>query len=794
MKNHSAKSSDELRREVAALRARLDEYEQRERNELPGVDDAFLQVVPDYLFRFDANGVCRDFWLPAGGSLHLNADEVLGASIHDIFDSDQCDSIMSAIHGVLTDGRVQILAEPSLFTGGSGLYVLRVAAYHDGDVLAVARDLTCQASVNQKIDSGNVDVWGMVESLSVPLLIARVSDGKVLYANRDLARLLLMELVQVYKEDATQIYVDTEELNAQIGRARRDKRGFQGEFRLRRRNGAVFTVLQSGRIVSFDGEEAVLATFIDISDRKLAQDHVLNQKILLQAIFDAVPDGMVVTDPRRRIIMCNPALTTMFGYVLEDLLGMTTKMLYKHREDYEVLGRRQKGDKEARFLSPRELTYRRKNGASFVGETVSSAFHDPEGKRLGYLMVIRDITDRKLAEEELRTAKEAAEAASRAKTEFLANMSHEIRTPLNGIIGFAEVLSLESRDEETRSYADIILNSGNRLLTTLNQVLDLAKLESDRQDVFPEPFDLREKIHNVATGLQALALENDLYVRLQLSDSPIMVNLDLRLVESILNNLISNAIKFTEQGGVTVEGNVISTAHGPRALLIVEDTGIGMSAEFLQQLFEPFSQESQGRNRNFEGTGLGLAITRRFVNIMGGSIDVQSAPGEGSRFRVELPVDDTVAIPTDDGITTPASPSLPPPSSADKARVLVIDDLAENAQYIATVLREHCVIDTASNSKDALALAAEGRYDLILMDINLGKSELDGVELLRKMREGGLSGQTPAIAITAYAMPDDEKKFLEEGFQHYLPKPFAPVELLAAVTAVLADAGDARHS
>jgi signal transduction histidine kinase/CheY-like chemotaxis protein len=368
--------------------------------------------------------------------------------------------------------------------------------------------------------------------------------------------------------------------------------------------------------------------------------------------------------------------------------------------------------------------------------------------------------------EQLIMAKEQAEEMARLKNSFLANMSHEIRTPLNGILGFTQLLQTELEGEQ-REFADLIESSGRRLLETINSVLEMARLESGHATLKEEEVNLVEEVSRTITLLAPLAQEKGLYLEMK-APANVWALVDSPAIHRVVNNLVGNALKFTHQGGILVELN----ARNRDLILRVRDTGIGIEEEFMPHLFNEFKQESSGYARSHEGTGLGLAITQRLVKLMGGTIEVASRKHVGSVFTVVLPgrICPAPLPPMPD----PTKPSLP--VSSQSHTILILDDNLESRIVLQKMLGGHYRCQVAATPAESFDLASSQTFDLLLLDINL-KDPLTGVDVLQQLRSQPQYQRTPAVALTAFALPGDRERFLEAGFDAYLAKPVLKADL-----------------
>ncbi len=323
-----------------------------------------------------------------------------------------------------------------------------------------------------------------------------------------------------------------------------------------------------------------------------------------------------------------------------------------------------------------------------------------------------------------------------------------------------------------------IMQSGKRLLETLNLILDLSKVEADKVQINYSEINITEEVNDIVNMMTPVAQKKNLTLKSVIEKETVIAKLDKRLLHSIITNLVNNAIKYTHNGGILIELSIAISKGKKYAMISVIDTGIGIAKEDQETIFDEFRQVSEGYNRHFEGAGLGLTIARKFAEKMGGSISLQSEVGKGSTFTVVFPAEESV---TADGLKDNilVEKNLPTPIGRSK-KVLVVDDDLATRKIVELFLRGEIEIESASNSKDATDLLSNDTYSLVLMDISLGKG-VSGIELLNNLRTIPSYKNVPVIAVTAHAMVGDKEKFLESGFNDYLSKPFAKKDLITKV-------------
>lgn len=537
----------------------------------------------------------------------------------------------------------------------------------------------------------------------------------------------------------------------------------------------------------------------DITDRKVQEEHtrwLLKEK---ETIFRNALVG-IMHIRHRRVVACNRRVEQLLGYPSNELTGATFEHLHESPEAFGAFGERAYAALSEGRNYTEELILRRKDGSLFWS-ALTGCVIDPAHPHAGSIWVLADISERKRAEdnhrrlhqeleervaqrtEQLLVAKEEAERANLAKSEFLSRMSHELRTPLNAILGFSQLLEADEcaplNADQEESLGEII-RAGQHLLELINEVLDLARIESGRLELASEPVDVGILVQECLSLVRPLAGRHDVGIEIAVASASTVRTDRLRLRQLLLN-LISNAIKYNRRGGrVDIEARV----EGQTLHLAIRDTGIGIEPEFLPRIFVPFERH-QSIAEKVEGTGIGLALCKRIVEAMEGHIEVNSTPGSGTVFRVTLPCrpeefpTEPVAAPT----PCAAAPSPAPLPAAHT--VLYVEDNPTNLRLVQRILEPlpGLRLIGAPNAEIGQELALSCQPDLILMDIGL--PGIDGVEALKRLRSRRATADIPVIAVSANAMPGEVARAHAAGFDDYLTKPLDVVRFRTMIDALL---------
>ena len=407
-----------------------------------------------------------------------------------------------------------------------------------------------------------------------------------------------------------------------------------------------------------------------------------------------------------------------------------------------------------------------------------------------FIGIIRNITDKKRSELALIQAKEKSDEMNHLRSSFLANISHEIRTPLVGILGFATILLEELKDKRHLEMVQDIYKGGKRLKDTLTQILEYTSVEENKFEVILKPLNVTEVVNDIVKQFEKEASSKNLFLKIDCQDKNIIAIADEKFLKIVLNNLINNAITFTEKGGITVNVYKSRVIGKSLANVGIKDSGRGISVKDIEIIFEPYRQVSEGFNRGYEGLGLGLTIAKRMVQLMHGEIEIESEVNEGSNFTVHLPIS-----PVDVGeeIITSASGTgkvksrkiQKLKSEEPLPKILLVEDDKLTVILMTKYLNVLFEVDVAIDGESAINFVKQKNYSAILMDIDLGRRK-NGIEIAKEIRKIDEYKETAIIAVTAYAMPQDKEKIMSNGyFTHFFSKPFNMQEIIKTIQEVL---------
>ena len=506
--------------------------------------------------------------------------------------------------------------------------------------------------------------------------------------------------------------------------------------------------------------------------------------------LESVPVGILIADANAAdmpLIYINPAFERITGYTTDEALGRNCRFLQGQDTEQPELAKLREELKAGRGTRVTLRNYR-KDGQPFWNDLLLAPVHDGSGRLTHFIGVAHDITAQRQAETALILAKEEAERANQAKSEFLSSMSHELRTPLNAVIGFAQLLALDPDNHpKDKEHAQEILTAGNHLLKLINEVLDLSRIEAGHLELDLQPVPILELAQECSRLIQPTLHAQQLSLSLDFEDSldtPMLA--DRMRLKQVLLNLMSNAAKYNRTGGkVRVE---YRRAEGDKMRLSVSDTGHGIAPERIDELFQAFHRLGQ-ENGPIQGTGIGLVISKRLIELMQGRIGVESTPGQGSRFWIELPVASAPSAQAAADSAPEASLGRAMPADGRTHTVLYVEDNPANMLLVKHVMKNRPGIRLlgATEPVQGLELAETERPDLILLDINL--PGMSGFDVLQYLKSHAATQGIPVIAVSANAMAQDIERGQRAGFLDYLTKPLDISKFLAAIDKALSGKG-----
>jgi PAS domain S-box-containing protein len=558
---------------------------------------------------------------------------------------------------------------------------------------------------------------------------------------------------------------------------------------------ALFSGLLALVILALRREAAVLTGRVERRTHELID---ANEKY--RQLFERAHNGLLILAAGGRIVEGNHAACELLGYSQDQLLALHASQLFDAQSHARFTRQLDEALGEERSFGG-AFSVRREAGQSFEVELQAASFDFRGSPHL--LVELQDTSEQKYHEQAREEALRAAQAANLAKTEFLANMSHEIRTPMTAILGYAEYLGDTGHPEEQqKEWAATIRRNGQHLLTIINDILDLSKIEAGRMTIEEVDYSPAQLLTDVAAMMRVRAQKQGIEFELEFDGSlPGTVRTDPTRLRQILINLIGNAVKFTAEGEVRVRARLLTRAMAEPLLQIdIQDTGIGMETDQLEAIFEPFAQADPSVARRFAGTGLGLTISRHLAKMLGGDIEARSRPGRGSLFRLTIRTGPLGPLVSTDGTPTPGRREKTPGTAMGRlsagaskplagASILLAEDGVDNQRLISMVLQNAgAAVDIAENGQVALSMAfpdgtrtsgieATASYDLILMDMQM--PELDGYSATETLRTLGYAG--PILALTAHAMESDRQRCIEAGCDDHIAKPVRRDVLIQAI-------------
>lgn len=612
--------------------------------------------------------------------------------------------------------------------------------------------------------------------------VAIKPDGKVIMMNETMLNALGYKEEEVIGKDYLTNFIPIKD-RAKLGHTFKNlSQHHQHTFvgcNLLAKNGNILMVEWHGSpILNGDELDYFICLGIDITKRMSSEEFLRESEKKYRELFEKSDDAILIIE-NDKFVDCNDATLRMLKYKnKEDLLythpsELSPEFQPNGKSSFEKATEMmdiaiQKGNH--RF----EWYHKKADGKVFPVEVLLTTVSIDENKKILHT-VWRDITEKVKARNEIIEAREKAEEANKLKSNFLANMSHELRTPMVGIIGFSNILEEEIEQPDLKEYASFINEAGNKLMNSLNLILNLTKIETEKISVEYSKIDLIHNIKRTIYTFDKIAAQKNIYLKFKSEIESLENETDERMFTQIIANLVNNAVKYTDEGGI-----IVSCSKDDSYLVIeVKDTGIGIPKNMHNLIWEEFRQVSEGTARIYEGTGLGLTVTRNFVHKLGGKIKLESEDGKGSTFIVRLPIRQKSILYTVKNETQKSSDNTPKIKGAEKGlkTVLYVEDDIYALEVIPLLLKGHYNVESATSGEQGIIKTGDRVYDAVLMDINL-HGQMDGTKTCEIIKEMDDYKNIPIIAVTAYAMVGDREKYLQIGFTDYISKPFSKDDLI----------------
>jgi PAS domain S-box-containing protein len=761
------------------VKGQFDELKRSERHYRHLVDS-----VQDIIFKTSIDGFFTFVNPVVEQCLGYREDEIIGISFIDLVLPAWRASVAEFYQTMIRTRQLSTYIEfPVIAKDGRTVWIGQTVRMIEGDnnlpeLVAVARDITDRIVNEDIFRTTQARLTSLITNLQTGVLVED-ENRKIIIVNQlycDLFNIASTPEALVghdYLQSANPpqgIFNNPESFSLQMDDALRQKHTIVNEV----------VSLVDGRILErnyipifLEGQyRGHLWQYTDITEKYRYDERIRRSEEKYRGIMNRMELGLLEVDNNQVIRQAYDRFCQMVGYTEEELIGQRADELLISNEFTEVMNKQQKFRSEGGANSY-ELQLIRKDGEPIWVIISGAPIMDERGNVVGSMGIHYDISERKRLEQELAEATQVAEGARHTEKQFLANMSHEIRTPLNAILGFSNLMETTALNSEQKEFVDYIRTAGKNLLTIVNDILDISKIEAGMLPLESIPFSISSLVDSIRTMLDATAADKNLRLNVIADhDLPHVVLGDPTRLTQILLNLLSNAIKFTKQGGVRVRIEKKEEMNeSVRIRFSIEDTGIGMEQDVLPHIFERFRQASDFTTRYYGGTGLGLNIVKSLTEMQGGCISVKSTPGEGSTFTLEIPYK-VAPTQTDHDIDLADEVSGP---GGRAVSILVVEDNLMNQKLALQVLnRLGYTAQVAENGQKALDLLQNEEMDLILMDIQM--PVMDGYTTTGHIRNT-LKSRVPIIAMTAHALANEREQCLKAGMNDFIPKPFQIEEL-----------------
>jgi PAS domain S-box-containing protein len=789
-----------LLEEEIAERERAEEELRRKSSEL----EAIFRALPDSYVRLADDGMIVETRTGMETNGSVWPTDWAGERLPSVLPAAAARSVEKALRGVRQNGRVARIEYTSDEDGQSRDFEARFVPLSGTEIIAIIREITDRKEAERALKKSEEHFRLLIENSSDVATILG-PDGTNLYQSPSITGVLGYEPDELVGTRAfDRIHpADLESARSALQQAVLNPgTAVSAEFRYRHKRGTYrFLEARAKTLLSDSAEAGVVVNSRDVTDRHAAEMELQKREEHFRRLIENGSDLIQLMQADGVITYTSPSAQRLLGYDPEEMLGHRVADLI-HPADVERIDEaRREIVRNPGSTRSAEYRMRHKDGSWRVFEGVARTVSS-ESAAEGLVANARDITERKGFEEALRdardeaeSAREAAERANRAKSEFLSRMSHELRTPLNSVLGFAQVVARKEIPPDQRKAIDHILKAGRHLLNLINEVLDIARIESNRQALSLEPVQVRGVVSEALNLIHPLAVERNCEIEECPVDESWYVRADRQRLTQVLLNLLSNAIKYNRPDGrVSLRCDPVEGSSPQRLRIAVSDTGIGIPADSMGELFTPFARLG-AEQTGVEGTGLGLALSLRLVQAMEGTLQAESVVGEGSTFTIELPL---VRSPLQ--AWSPSGPGTQARTEEDPqmkpASLLYIEDNLANLALIETVLvsRPELSVLPALQGRIGLELAAEHRPDIILLDLHL--PDMTGDEVLGNLRSDSRTAEIPVIVVSADATAESMRRLQSAGATAYLTKPIDVDEFLGTIDRLLdkRSPGDEQHT
>jgi PAS domain S-box-containing protein len=802
--SHVMLRNTEGEQELYCLDIDLSEQKQTEENlrQAVAINQALIDAIPDLILRVSRDGFYLDAIASDEIEFAVPPAQILGKNILDLLDPEFSQQRLYHIEQAFQTGKIQFHEYQISIAGEMHYEEARIVVSGNNEAIVLIRDITDRKKAEEDLRQAVATNQALFDA--IPDMIIRTSREGIYLDAISPDNMKFLVSPEKFIGNSIFDFLPTEFAQERMYYI---EQAFQtGKLQLYEYqillNGEIH--YQEARIVVSANNEAIVL-IRDISDRKKLEQELTYSHDLRELLFNESTDALFLLDSNTSLMFdCNQKAIELFEVDRkEQLLNIVGNTLHKRKftaKELAWINREVEGKGFCQF----ELEYVTFKGREFWGDLLLKRINFGEGHFS--LARIADITIRKHTEMELLKAKEAAEEATKAKSAFLANMSHEIRTPMNGVLGMAQLLETTELDQEQADFVKTIKDSGDALLNIINDILDFSKIESGMLAIEEWEFNLEELISRVCRLLNSQAIAKQINLQYEIApDVPTTVCSDRHRLRQILLNLIGNAIKFTQVGEVKVFVTSSSTSSGNKYILkfAISDTGIGIHGDLIDQLFQPFTQADVSINRKYGGTGLGLAISKRLVELLGGTIWIESFGQIGGKPSLDWKSSSSTKGVTQgsifhftiassrsekekEAVSQQPSATVPleiNPKLAKKfpLQILLVEDNSFNQLIAIKILKKlGYQPDLAKNGLDALQAIQNHSYDLILMDIQM--PEMDGLTTTKLIRQNPENSHLRIVAMTANILPEDRQACFDAGMNDYISKPINIREIIKLVS------------